>query len=263
MLFCAFAVNQITRQMKDDLYGRLMADVRFEEGLNACMNCGVCSAICPAADFYNYDPRGVVDLVQTRDNETILGLLRGDTIWYCGQCMSCKTRCPRGNTPGLIISALRQLSQELGLFAESEKGRQQFAVKRTVGDNILEFGYCVTAYAVHPDLHPEQGPVWEHAYENMEAYFARAGGELNGREGPMRRITPETLAELDRIFEVTCGKRLFNAIEEASERKALAMQLGFDHKGISSEYFKHVYTADTGQHTHDCEHETLSHERGR
>lgn len=263
MLLLNFTVNIITDGVKEDLYGRLMADVRFEEGLNACMNCGVCSAICPAADFYNYDPRGVVDLVQSRDNDTILTLLKGETIWYCGQCMSCKTRCPRGNTPGLIISALRQLSQELGLFTASEKGRQQFAVKRTVGDNILEFGYCVAAYAVHPDLHPEQGPVWEHAFENLEAYFARAGGELNGREGPMRRITSETLAELDRIFEVTCGKRLFDAIEAASETKAGEMELGFDYKGIKSEYFKHVYTVDTGQHTHNCEHESVNHEGGR
>ncbi|MBE0674065.1 MAG: 4Fe-4S dicluster domain-containing protein [Bacteroidales bacterium] len=240
-----------------------MKDVRFEEGLKACMNCGVCSAICPAAEFYDYDPRRVVDLVQSRDNEAIADLLRSETIWYCGQCMSCKTRCPRGNTPGSIISALRQLSQELGLFTISEKGRQQFAVKRTVGDNILKYGYCVAAYAVHPDLHPEQGPVWEHAFENLGAFFARAGGELNGSEGPMRKISPEALDELDRIFRVTCGRRLFDAIELASEKKAHEMGLEFRDTGIDFEYFRYVYTTDSGCHTHECEHEELSHEGGR
>ncbi len=98
----------------DDLFKRLLKDIRFEEGLNACMNCGVCTAICPAAEFYNYDPRQVVDSVQSRDNETIRDLLKSETIWYCGQCMSCKTGCPRGNTHGQIKMALRQLSQELG-----------------------------------------------------------------------------------------------------------------------------------------------------
>lgn len=247
----------------DDLYARLTNDIRFEEGLKACMNCGVCTAICPAAEFYNYDPRRIVDIVQTRDNKAISDLLRGEAIWYCGQCMSCKTRCPRGNTPGLIISALRQLSQELGLFTSSEKGRQQFAVKRTVGDNILKYGYCVTAYAVHPDLHPEQGPVWEHAFENLGAFYARAGGELNGSEGPMRKIKPEVLAELDRIFTETCGKRLFDAIEAASEKKAAAMGLGFSKEGTDSEYFRHIYLTDSGRHIHDCQHEEVSDESCR
>jgi heterodisulfide reductase subunit C len=243
-----------------DLYTRLMRDVRFEEGLKACMNCGVCSAICPAAEFYNYDPRRIVDIVQTRDDDAILELLKSETIWYCGQCMSCKTRCPRGNTPGSIISALRQLSQELGLFIYSEKGRQQFAVKRTVGDNILEYGYCVAAYVVHPDLHPEQGPMWDHAFENLEAFFARAGGELNGTEGPMRKIKPEVLDELDRIFRETCGMKLFDAIEEASEKKAAELGMEFRSKGIDFEYFRHVYLTDNGRHIHVHEHHDADHE---
>lgn len=247
----------------ENLYERLLNDIRFKEGLKACMNCGVCSAICPAADFYNYDPRRIVDLVQIRDNEALLDLLKSESIWYCGQCMSCKTRCPRGNTPGLIISALRQLSQELGLFTYSEKGRQQFAIKRTVGDNILEYGYCVAAYAVHPDLHPEQGPVWEHAFANLEAFYARAGGELNGHEGPMRKISEETLRELDQIFQTTTGNTLFAAIEEASEKKAAELGMEYKSRGIDFEYFRHIYSADNGQHTHECEYETVSYERGR
>ncbi|MCL2328212.1 MAG: 4Fe-4S dicluster domain-containing protein, partial [Bacteroidetes bacterium] len=84
-----------------DYCAELEKDIRFQEGMKSCLNCGVCSAICPAAEFYNYDPRLIVTLVQQRDNETIEKLLKSDTIWYCGQCMSCKTRCPRGNTAGM------------------------------------------------------------------------------------------------------------------------------------------------------------------
>ena len=50
----------------ENYYELLMQDIRFEEGLNACMNCGVCTAICPAAEFYDYDPRKIVDTVQTQ-----------------------------------------------------------------------------------------------------------------------------------------------------------------------------------------------------
>ena len=50
------------------------------------MNCGVCTAICPSAEFYNYDPRIIADTVQRQDEESIEGLLKSDTIWYCGEC---------------------------------------------------------------------------------------------------------------------------------------------------------------------------------
>ncbi|HPW66940.1 MAG TPA: hypothetical protein PLS84_07625, partial [Salinivirgaceae bacterium] len=66
------------------LFDKLFEDVRFEEGLRACMNCGVCTAICPAAEFYDYDPRRIVSIVQTSDDETIIDLLKSETIWYCG-----------------------------------------------------------------------------------------------------------------------------------------------------------------------------------
>ena len=109
-------------------FDMLMEDVRVKEGLNACMNCGVCTAICPAAEFYDYDPREVITAVQMRSDVEIERLLRSETIWYCGQCMSCRPRCPRGNTPGYIIQALRTLSQRLGFFVgelvEAEHNRR-------------------------------------------------------------------------------------------------------------------------------------------
>ena len=98
------------------LYDRLMQDYRLREGLNACINCGTCTAICPAAEFYRYDPRRIVDIVQKQDDAQIEELLKSDTIWYCGECLSCVTRCPRKNAAGLIIMALRSLSIQTGLF---------------------------------------------------------------------------------------------------------------------------------------------------
>src|SRR5574344_1441986 len=95
------------------LYDLLKQDFRFQEGLRSCINCGTCTAICPAAEFYKYDPRSIVDIVQSKDEEAIEALLKSDTIWYCGECMSCVTRCPRKNAPGLVVMALRTLSINL------------------------------------------------------------------------------------------------------------------------------------------------------
>ena len=71
-------------------FDMLMEDVRMKEGLTACMNCGICTGVCPAAEFYNYDPRQIVNMVQTKDDDAIEKLLKSDTIWYCGECMSCR-----------------------------------------------------------------------------------------------------------------------------------------------------------------------------
>lgn len=233
----------------ENYYDLLKQDIRFEEGLNACMNCGVCTAICPAAEFYIYDPRKVVDIVQTRDNEEIEKLLKSETIWYCGECMSCKTRCPRGNAPGLIIMALRGLSQELGFFVESEKGRQQLVVKRTVGQWILDHGYCLYLEGVGTDLHPEQGPVWDWIQDNYKAVFHRLGANYQG-EGPgiLRKIPEEAMEEIRKIFEITGGNRRYERIEFYSKKKAEELNLELD-EGIDNEYFKHIYKTNNGSHT--------------
>jgi len=234
------------------LYEELEKDIRFEEGLKACMNCGVCTAICPAAEFYDYDPRKVVDTVQSGDEDELVKLLKSETIWYCGECMSCKTRCPRGNTPGFIIMALRTLSQKTGYFTESEKGRQQLAIKRTVGENIFKYGYCAATYAVNADMHPEQGPIWKFILDNTDEVFERLGGQINGNgTGPLRKIPEEALSELKKIFDVTGGTEFFETIEGHSKKKASEMGLQFKSQGIDNDYFIEIYTANNGKHTHD------------
>ena len=47
-----------------NLINLIKKDLRYEEALHACMNCGMCTAVCPAAEFYDYDPRRICDLVQ-------------------------------------------------------------------------------------------------------------------------------------------------------------------------------------------------------
>lgn len=205
-------------------YKQLINDVRIKEGLNACMNCGICTAVCPAAKYFEYDPRSIAITVQSQNEEKIRELLESDTIWYCGQCMSCKTRCPRNNCPGLIVSALRKLSQEHGLFIKSRLGRQQYLIKQTIGKNILRFGYCVHPAVVTPEAHPEQGPVWEWVYNNQEAVYHAVGANLDKEgAGAMRKIADEDLKELAQIFKVTGGTALSEKIEACSRVKAIEL----------------------------------------
>ena len=218
---------------------QLKKDIRFVEGLNSCINCGVCTAVCPAAQFYNYDPRMIADTVQKGNETEIEQLLKSDTIWFCGECLSCKTRCPRGNTPGYIIQALRALSIETGFFIESEQGRKQLALKRTIGEHILKYGYCVYIDEIDTEMHPEQGPIWDWFKQNRIQMLERLGANYQKTgSGTLRQISKESLDDLQRIFDETGATERFDKIEKQSAIKA--NELGMDR----NEYFDYLYNGD-------------------
>lgn len=224
-----------------NLYNLLQQDIRFSEALSACMNCGVCTAICPAAEFYKYDPRQICDIVQRRSEDEIEKLLRSEMIWYCGECMSCKTRCPRGNVPGVIIMTLRKLSQTLGYFTESEKGRQQYALRQVLGNSILNIGYCVHPSIVYPASHPEQGPIWKWYRDNIKDIAPKLGANYNG-DGPgaLRKIRQDNLDEVRKIFEATGAIEFFDKIDYFSKLKMGSK--------TEEEYQREVFTKNNGEH---------------
>ncbi len=218
------------------LYDRLREDYRVKEGLKTCINCGTCTAICPAAEFYRYDPRKIVDTVQRGDDAEIEALLKSDVIWYCGECMSCLTRCPRKNGPGLVIIALRNLSAELGYFTESEKGRQLYPLTKIMTDNILNYGYCIYPDTFSWEDHTESGPVWKWHMEHKEDSYARLGGNFKGKgPGILRQIPQESLDELKSIFDVTGGTERIETVERFSSEKAHEMGMTME------EYFRYTF----------------------
>jgi len=222
------------------LYEELEKDVRYREGMKACMNCGVCTAVCPAAAVSDYDPRQIVSLVQERNEAELEKLLKGDQIWRCGECLSCKTRCPRGNVPCYIIQALRGLSVEKGFFIESEQGRKQLAIKRTVGDHILKYGYCVYIDEVDNEIYPEQGPVWKWLRENRVSMLKRLGASYREyRSGALRNTNKKSLEDLKKIFDETGGTARFEKIEKYSSDIAKKMNREFSEE--HDEYWRLMY----------------------
>lgn len=224
----------------------LKEDYRIKEGLKTCINCGTCTAICPAAEFYRYDPRKIVDIVQKGNDDEIEALLKSDTIWYCGECMSCLTRCPRKNGPGLVIIALRNLSARLGFFTESEKGRQLYPLTKIMTGNILNYGYCI-----HPDTfswedHVESGPVWKWHTEHLEDSLARQGANFKGTgPGILRQIPKESLDELKSIFDVTGGTERMETVEHFSKIKAQEMGMTLE------EYYRYTFGHCSDNHFND------------
>lgn len=121
------------------------------------MNCGVCTGVCPAAEFYNYDPRQIVNIVQTQDDDAIEELMRSDVIWYCGECMSCRPRCPRRQYSRLCHPGAADAFPKARFLRREREGAAATGPQAHDRENILRTGYCVTPKLVKPELHPRAG----------------------------------------------------------------------------------------------------------
>lgn len=196
---------------------------------SGCMSCGACTALCPAAEFFDYNPRIIMETVQEKNEDAIIELLKSDTIWYCNQCGSCKPKCPRKNNPFGMISSLRQLSQIKGYHVHSVRGRQQYAARHLWGGNL--WNRACTLYFRDPswETHRDFGPRFEKYFKNQEAYFRSIGaspdmdGSLSGR-----KVHPETLHEVRRLWHAGGGLYMWGLIEEAAQKQADELGITID-----------------------------------
>ena len=73
--------------------------------INACYNCGNCTAICPLSDEDNSFPRKML-------RYSVLGLENRieDSLdpWLCYYCGECSETCPREANPGELMMSLRR-----------------------------------------------------------------------------------------------------------------------------------------------------------
>ena len=61
----------VPREKLEEIFNDLQSDLRFDHELNGCLNCGICTATCPAAHYYDFSPREIVQLLWTENLEGI------------------------------------------------------------------------------------------------------------------------------------------------------------------------------------------------
>ncbi len=96
------------RISKETFLNELLENVKelSEQNLQACYQCGKCSAGCPSIEPMDVIPSQLIRLVQLGQVEKALATR---TIWLCAACHTCKVRCPRGVDLAKIMEALRQI----------------------------------------------------------------------------------------------------------------------------------------------------------
>ena len=99
-------------------------------GIYKCVQCGMCTSVCPGASQTNYDPRDMIKMV-LEDDETVI---EDENIWNCFSCYTCNSICPSGNNASEINQILRQMSIEKG------NGAQKVVSFSAYGDSFMELG---------------------------------------------------------------------------------------------------------------------------
>ncbi len=79
--------------------------------VNLCYQCGMCTAVCPMAEYMDKKPHEIIRMIQLGD-ERVVGV---DGVWLCASCMACVDRCPRDVGPGIIFEAVRLVSLRKGI----------------------------------------------------------------------------------------------------------------------------------------------------
>ena len=116
----------------DRSLAQLVTPGRWEKMLS-CIQCGTCTASCPAAPAMDLSPRRMWRMVQLGMTEEVL---RSKSIWLCSLCYTCHVRCPRGIPLTETIVRLKELAIERGIVSSPQSG----AFYRTFADVMRRYG---------------------------------------------------------------------------------------------------------------------------
>jgi heterodisulfide reductase subunit C len=169
-----------------------------KENLMKCVQCGRCTAGCPAAKvFSDYSPREIVRRAQecTADE-----LAKDPLIWLCGQCYTCNSRCPRNNTPASIIFNARNKA-----FKEGWAPDEFYEKASLLFQSLRSNGVTVSPALFEHDLGLLSKLVDHNKLTTLRAELGLP--PLNARDIP---VPTKALNEIRTILKLTCKGGLFN-----------------------------------------------------
>ncbi len=184
-------VQRITmKKTKDNV-----RDPRFNKsGYKKCLQCGRCTASCPAAYMYeDFRPR---DMMRRFSRGEAHSRKMGELIWKCGQCYACRARCPRNCNMPLAVLALRTEAVQGGTAPESI-----MKIHRTIKANLGSKGVTMVPAMFDDDLLKSFGPRTYRRCSGNLAKRARLGFVADdARRVP---IPDESLKEIRAILALT------------------------------------------------------------
>ncbi len=81
------------------------------QNIEACYQCGKCTAGCPMAQAMDMTPNQVIRAVQLGLKDMVL---EAKAPWYCAACETCASRCPRDIDMARVNKALARIALREG-----------------------------------------------------------------------------------------------------------------------------------------------------
>jgi heterodisulfide reductase subunit C len=193
---------------KKRLIDQAQADPRWPDYLYGCYECGICVAACPSARFYDFSPRKIAQAAAREDIELMYEQMNDD-VWNCSQCFSCN-RCPRQNSPGGVITILREIAVTNGLQSAKKaiEGYSRIIYK------ITGTGTQVSPDMLQPDAFPDWGPQVLEVSEDLELWRRALPPETLHTTATSWDVAEETLVELYLIWHYTGVMDLIMSVDE-------------------------------------------------
>jgi len=194
---------------KERLFAEVKADIRYDDFLYGCYECGICVAVCPSAKFYDFSPRRIAQAAAREDVELIYQQMQED-IWECSQCFSC-LRCPRGNNPGGIITIMREVALNNGLASAKEAlgGYSRIIYK------IMSTGTQVSPDMLQRDAFPDWGPETGDVSDNLDLWRRALPAETLHTTSTGWEVAERTLVELYLIWLNTGALDMIGEIDRS------------------------------------------------
>ncbi len=145
--------EEVSREFMEEIFQDIQSDIRFDHELNGCLNCGICTATCPAAHYYDFSPREIVQLLWTENLEGIHDAMQ-EKIWSCAQCYTCAARCPFGNSPGGLVMLMREAAIKHGM----ESAKSVLRPFSRVMLKLISTGNQLSPDMISNDAFPDWGP---------------------------------------------------------------------------------------------------------
>ena len=193
---------------KQRLFNEMKADFRFPEYLYGCYECGICVAACPSARFYDFSPRKIAQAVAREDLDLFYVFLN-DSVWDCSQCFACN-RCPRQNSPGGLITVMREVSVKNGL-ASAQKALEGYG---RIVYKIMSTGTQVSPDMIQPNAFPDWGPHVKEISENLDVWRRALPPETHHTVESSWTVDGKTLIELYLIWHMTGVMDMIREVDE-------------------------------------------------
>ncbi|MEN6294068.1 MAG: ferredoxin:CoB-CoM heterodisulfide reductase subunit HdrC [Methanobacterium sp.] len=193
-------IDENSFELAEDIIKDLKAPKDF--GILKCIQCGMCTSVCPAARHTDYDPRELVKRVLDKD-ET---LITDDIIWNCFYCYTCQSVCPVNNSPSVVNQVLRQRAIDNG------NGKPKVAPFSAYGESFIEFGLGAIPSNFFDDLIKDFGKEWLELKINLEDI--REDLNLGSMFLPEKDVK-----DINKILEKTGFKNRLNELRRCRDEK--------------------------------------------